>query len=112
MNIDEVYSAQVLELRRGAIVLAILSQLRAPRYGYALLQELKVSNFSVDAGTLYPLLRRLERQGILTSSWDTAEGRPRKYYELSKDGSAVYEKLLNEWRAMTASIHKMTKGGV
>lgn len=103
------FTNQILELRRGAIVLAILSQLKRPHYGYGLLQSLESSGVPVDAGTLYPLLRRLESQGVLESVWETSESRPRKYYRLSDDGVKLYGELLNEWQTMTRAIEVMTK---
>lgn len=101
--------SQLLELRRGVIVLATLSQLRTPRYGYGLLQRLEQAGVAIDAGTLYPLLRRLEKQGILESYWDTADTRPRKYYQLSTEGQLLYTDLLSEWQQMTANIQRMTQ---
>lgn len=98
---------QQLELRRGVIVLAILSQLQTPRYGYGLLQNLEHSQLPIDAGTLYPLLRRLEKQGILESSWETSEARPRKYYRLSDEGERLYKDLVQEWSLMTGTITEM-----
>lgn len=103
------FSNQILELRRGAIVLAILSQMNRPQYGYALLQALEQAGVTVDAGTLYPLLRRLESQGVLVSSWETVEPRPRKYYRLSNDGARLYAELLEEWHIMTRAIEAMTE---
>lgn len=96
-EIDELFANQALELRRGTIVLAILSKLKKPRYGYALLQALEKSGISVDAGTLYPLLRRLEKQEVLESKWDVSDTRPRKYYQLSTKGQKLYERLQHEW---------------
>lgn len=110
MTDDSALTGQILELRRGVIVLATLAQLQTPRYGYGLLQELEKAGIAVDAGTLYPLMRRLERQGILESSWHTESVRPRKYYSLSSEGKQLYERLLNEWQHMTASMAQLTKG--
>lgn len=104
---NNVLSTQVLELRRGVIVLAILSQLRAPQYGYGLLQNLENSQVPIDAGTLYPLLRRFERQGILESEWESTEPRPRKYYRLSIEGERLYRDLIEEWMTMTKTVTKM-----
>lgn len=109
-DLDDFFGNQVLELRRGTIVLAILSQLQTPRYGYGLLQNLEHSNIPIDAGTLYPLLRRLEKQGILESSWETTEARPRKYYQLSQRGEQLYAQLLSEWALMNETISFMVKG--
>jgi len=96
-------------MRRGTIVLALLSQLTTARYGYDLLQKLKSAAFTIDAGTLYPLLRRLESQGVLESTWDTTESRPRKYYRLSAEGEAFYTSLKREWYEMTDAINTMIK---
>lgn len=102
-------NSQLLEMRRGTIVLAILSQLHRPHYGYELLQSLEHAAFSIDAGTLYPLLRRLEKQGVLESEWSTSDNRPRKYYQLSQEGAAFYAELRDEWVAMTEAINMMIK---
>lgn len=110
-DMDELYTNQVLELRRGTIVLAILSTLKQPHYGYALLQNLKESGIAVDAGTLYPLLRRLEKQGVLQSNWDTTEQRPRKFYQLSTEGKALYRRLSANWLETTQNVKAiMAKG--
>lgn len=111
MQPDALLLNQVLELRRGVIVLVALSQLQEPCYGYGLLQRLEKNGMNVDAGTLYPLMRRLEKQGILKSYWDTTETRPRKYYQLSSEGQVLYQELLTEWQRMTANIQQMTTEG-
>lgn len=88
-----------LELRRGVIVLAVLSQLRQTHYGYSLRQALVEKGFDVNEGTLYPLLRRLETQGLLNSAWDLEEGgRPRRYYTLSEAGQTIFTELKAEWK--------------
>ncbi|MDD4763449.1 MAG: helix-turn-helix transcriptional regulator, partial [Sphaerochaetaceae bacterium] len=86
MNEQEILSNFITELNRGTLTLCVLSQLTTPRYGYSLLQDLADRNISLEANTLYPMLRRLENQGVLESSWDTTENRPRKFYQLSKKG--------------------------
>jgi DNA-binding PadR family transcriptional regulator len=85
------------ELRRGTQVLAVLNQLNKTQYGYSLLQELENKKVAIEAGTLYPLLRRLESQGLLNSEWDTTENRPRKYYLLSDAGEEILKELQREW---------------
>ncbi|HWI49043.1 MAG TPA: PadR family transcriptional regulator [Rummeliibacillus sp.] len=85
------------ELRRGTLTLAVLSQLQTPQYGYSLVQLLEESGISIDQSTLYPLLRRLEKQELVSSSWDTAESRPRKYYILSEYGLDIFLQLKKEW---------------
>ena len=86
-----------LELRRGVLVLAVLSQMNAPCYGYSLISQLHEQGMDIEEGTLYPLLRRLEQQGLLESEWEVGEVRPRKYYKLSPLGREVYTILRAEW---------------
>ena len=92
------------ELRRGSLTLAVLGSLREPRYGYALLQTLTEQGIDIEANTLYPLLRRLESQELLTSDWDTSENRPRKYYVVSLKGKEALAQLMQEWERMQKSI--------
>ena len=92
------------ELRRGSLTLAVLGSLREPRYGYALLQTLTEQGIDIEANTLYPLLRRLESQELLTSDWDTSENRPRKYYVVSPKGKEALQQLMKEWGRMQISI--------
>lgn len=98
------------ELRRGTLTLAVLSQLRTPQYGYSLVQLLEDSGIAIDQSTLYPLLRRLEKQELVTSSWDTAESRPRKYYRLSEYGLEVYMQLKKEWLKNSKELYALLKG--
>ncbi|MFZ4454083.1 PadR family transcriptional regulator [Salibacterium aidingense] len=101
------------ELRRGTITIGALSQLYEPRYGYSLVTTLKKKGIQVEAGTLYPLLRRLEKQGLLESNWDTNEARPRKYYVLSNTGKEVLDLVRVEWLNIVASMDNlmMKRGG-
>jgi len=103
-DIREIVDNLILELRRGTLVLSVLSQMREPRYGYSLVELLNGKGISIEPGTLYPLLRRLEKQGLLSSEWETSTAKPRKYYVLSETGKDVYKKLFQEWKTMTASI--------
>lgn len=89
-----------LELRRGTLVLAVLSRLDSSRYGYALAQRLAERGLVVEQGTLYPLLRRLDEQGLLESRWDVSGSRPRKYYTLSPLGETVLRELAGEWHEL------------
>ena len=104
---EDILSGLVLELRRGTIVLSVLSQLYKPRYGYSLVQELEAKGMALDAGTLYPLLRRLEKQGLLMSEWETAGTKPRKYYILSDDGKRMFMLLKKDWNAIVLSMDNM-----
>jgi len=96
-----------LELRRGAIVVAILSQLREPLYGYSLRERLAEQGLEVKEGTLYPLLRRLESQGLLDSEWEVGDGRPRRYYRLSRDGEKVLAELRAEWEDLVRVLGRL-----
>ena len=93
------------ELRRGTITIGVLSQLSNPQYGYSLVTMLAEKGIQVEPGTLYPLLRRLEKQGLLDSKWDTNEARPRKYYLLSETGKNVYDLLVVEWKGIVESLN-------
>ena len=95
------------ELRRGTLTIAVLSQLAEPQYGYSLVAILDEIGIPVEPGTLYPLLRRLELQGLLDSKWDTNESRPRKYYLLSETGKKVYDLLVIEWKDITARLNNV-----
>ena len=97
------------ELRRGVIVLAVLSQLGKEQYGYSLLKLLSDKGLEVDQGTLYPLLRRLESQGMLQSAWKIEEGRPRRYYITSKAGQSLLPQLKDEWNGMVSTMGKLLK---
>lgn len=106
----DLIAGHLQELRRGTVVLACLTTLSQPRYGYALLETLAQSGFAVDGNTLYPLLRRLEKQGLLTSEWNTDEARPRKFYRVSPDGASVLDQLRTEWRSLDAAIAALDGG--
>ncbi|HEY7225262.1 MAG TPA: PadR family transcriptional regulator [Micromonosporaceae bacterium] len=103
----DLVAGHLQELRRGTVVLACLLILRQPNYGYALLELLARGGVAVDANTLYPLLRRLERQGLLTSDWDTGESRPRKFYRTSDEGSKLADLLLGDWDELTTALHHL-----
>ncbi|GAA0136364.1 PadR family transcriptional regulator [Paenibacillus sp. YSY-4.3] len=106
-DIQEVVNGLLQELRRGTIIIGVLSQLSEPQYGYSLVIILEEKGMSIDAGTLYPLLRRLEKQGLLDSEWDTTESRPRKYYRRSEFGTEVYRRLSAEWRELNRSVESL-----
>ena len=97
----------VLEMRRGVIVLAVLSQCNQEQYGYSLMKSLSEKGLEIDQGTLYPLLRRLETQGLLSSSWRLEDARPRRYYLISSDGRAILPRLIEEWNSMVQMMKHM-----
>ncbi len=109
-ELEETVNGLVQELRRGTIVLAVLSQLNQPQYGYSMVSALEEKGFTVDANTLYPLLRRLEKQGLLESVWDTDESRPRKYYQLSVEGKRALRQLRGEWTKMVDGLNILLEG--
>jgi DNA-binding PadR family transcriptional regulator len=95
------------ELRRGTVVLACLLALRRPGYGYGLLDALAAAGVPVEANTLYPLLRRLEAQGLLVSEWDISEARPRKFYRTSPEGAAMARELQTEWETLGGALRRL-----
>jgi PadR family transcriptional regulator PadR len=96
-----------LELRRGCLVLAVLAQLRVEHYGYTLRKALTDDGLEIEESTLYPLLRRLETQGLLVSEWREEDKRNKRFYRLSKDGKLVLKQLLEEWRTMGQSLNRI-----
>ncbi len=109
MTNSEKLQNTILELRRGVIVLAVLSQLDEEQYGYSLLKRLADLGLDVDQGTLYPLLRRLESQGLLDSVWKLEEARPRRYYIISPEGRQLLPRLKEEWNNIVALMARMLK---
>lgn len=99
-----------LELRRGSLVLAVLAQLRTEQYGYTLRKSLADRGMAIDEGTLYPLLRRLESQGLLVSEWREEEKRNKRFYRLSPDGEEMLGQLLAEWKSIDFSLSEIVKG--
>jgi DNA-binding PadR family transcriptional regulator len=99
-----------LELRRGALVLAVLTQLRQTQYGYSLRQALAQRGMPIEEGTLYPLLRRLEKQGVLASEWRIEDGPPRRYYHLNDAGEALLAELTASWNALVATMAGLLEG--
>lgn len=107
---DPILDNLILELKRGTQVFSALKLLDEPQYGYLLLQKLNDRNIDIEAGTLYPLLRRLESQKLLISDWDKSEPRARKYYQISKYGKEVLSKLEKEWLNITRDMNNIIKG--
>ena len=110
MNHDEIVSGLVLELRRGTLIILVLSQLKEPMYGYNLVKKLQDNGVPIEANTLYPLMRRLESQGLLKSEWETSEAKPRKYYKITDDGLIVLEKATKHWKAFSKNIDNLLEG--
>lgn len=105
MNCDEIVSGLILEFRRGTLIMVVLAQLNKPMYGYSLVKELEGKGISIEGNTLYPLLRRLESQGLLKSEWETEATKPRKYYIITEDGKLVYKKIKEHWKKFSQSIN-------
>ncbi len=104
---EELLASFVTEMRRGAIALAVLSRLTEPGYGYQLVRDLADGGVPVEANTLYPLLRRLEEQGLLRSDWNMREGKPRKYYQRTELGTEVYARWQEEWNRFSHSFNSL-----
>ncbi len=107
---NETSQPHVAELRRGTVVLACLALLEQPHYGYDLLTRLEEAGVETEANTLYPLLRRLEQQGLLGSEWNTEQSRPRKFYATTDDGRAVLADLRQEWTQLDTAMTALAKG--
>ena len=103
----ELFENLRLELRRGCLVVAVLAQLRLEHYGYTLRKALGDQGLDIDEGTLYPLLRRLENQGLLASEWREENKRNKRFYRLSQQGELILKQLLEEWQAINASLEKI-----
>jgi PadR family transcriptional regulator, regulatory protein PadR len=101
---DSTFENLRLELRRGCLTLAVLVQLRREHYGYTLRKDLAEHGLVIDESTLYPLLRRLESQGLLASEWREEDKRNKRFYRISSDGERLLGQLLEEWRAINGSI--------
>jgi PadR family transcriptional regulator PadR len=104
---DDLFENFRLELRRGCLVLAVLTQLQTEHYGYTLRKALSARGLEIDEGTLYPLLRRLESQGLLVSEWREEGKRNKRFYRVSPEGAAILERLLEEWRSINSSLDGM-----
>jgi len=106
-NNHDLFENLRLELRRGSLVLAVLAALREEQYGYTLRKTLGDQGMAIDEGTLYPLLRRLESQGLLLSEWREEERRNKRFYRLSDDGKVILKQLLGEWQSISSSLNGM-----
>lgn len=96
-----------MELRRGSLIIAVLAQLRQEHYGYALRKALADQGMEIEESTLYPLLRRLETQGLLESEWREEDKRNKRFYKLSRDGANILKQLLEEWNSMNLSLKRI-----
>lgn len=103
----DLFESLRLELRRGCLVLAVLAALRTEQYGYTLRKTLADQGMEIEEGTLYPLLRRLESQGLLASAWREEDKRNKRFYRLSPDGKQILKKLVAEWRSINSSLDEI-----
>ncbi len=106
----ELFENLRLELRRGCLILAVLAELRTEHYGYALRKALADRGMAIDENTLYPLLRRLETQGLLVSEWREEDKRNKRFYRLSSDGEIILKQLLDEWNSINSSVSRIIEG--
>ncbi len=105
----QIFDSLRLELRRGCLIVAALAQLRSEHYGYTLRKALADQGLAIEESTLYPLLRRLETQGLLTSQWREEDKRNKRFYKLSAQGETILTHLLAEWNSINDSLHKILK---
>jgi PadR family transcriptional regulator PadR len=106
-ELSELKNTVMQEIRRGILVLAALSELSDEKYGYSLVNSLAEKGVEIDQGTLYPLLRRLEAQGLLNSAWNVEGARPRRYYSLNESGKQLLTMLVAEWNSLTGVMEKL-----
>jgi PadR family transcriptional regulator PadR len=104
---EDLFENLRLELRRGSLILAVLAQLRDEQYGYVLRKSLADRGLAIDENTLYPLLRRLETQGLLSSVWREEDKRNKRFYKLSPDGEKIFDRLLAEWQHLNQSLSRV-----
>jgi PadR family transcriptional regulator, regulatory protein PadR len=109
-NDNNLFENLRMELRRGSLILAVLAQLRSEQYGYTLRKALAEHGMAIDEGTLYPLLRRLETQGLLVSEWREEDKRNKRFYSLSSTGKLMLKQLLAEWKSIDCSLNGIVKG--
>lgn len=114
LHIVDKSSADVLEnlrseLRRGSVIVAVLEQLRTEQYGYTLRKSLEKHNLMMEEGTLYPLLRRLESQGLLVSEWREQDKRNKRFYRLSQQGELILTQLLLDWEELNSALNSILK---
>jgi PadR family transcriptional regulator, regulatory protein PadR len=107
---NELFESLRMELRRGCLILAVLTQLQTEHYGYTLRKALADQGLAIEESTLYPLLRRLETQGLLTSVWREEEKRNKRFYRLSAAGAEIQAQLLTEWNGINDSLHRILQG--
>jgi PadR family transcriptional regulator PadR len=104
---SDIFENLKLELRRGCLIVAVLAQLKHEHYGYTLRKALDDLGLAIDEGTLYPLLRRLETQGLLASEWREENKRNKRFYRLSPQGELILQQLLEEWKTINASLDRI-----
>jgi len=106
----DIFESLRLELRRGSLILAVLGHLKREHYGYTLRKALADAGVEIDEGALYPMLRRLESQGLLTSEWREEEKRNKRFYRLSPTGKSVLKELLAEWQSINSAVTRIAGG--
>lgn len=104
---NEIFENLRLELRRGCLILAVMAELRTEQYGYVLRKALSDQGLAIDENTLYPLLRRLEAQGLLVSEWREEEKRKKRFYRLSSEGEVLFSQLMEEWESLNNSLSRL-----
>ena len=106
---DELFQNLRIELRSGCVIVAALAQLRVEHYGYTLRKALADTGMDIEESTLYPLLRRLESQGLLLSEWREENKRRKRFYRLSVKGRKMLEALLDEWDGINRAISRIRR---
>lgn len=108
-NMDNELAGIETEMKRGFLQLLVLVVLEKEAYGYAMVRAFRDLGYEVEENTLYPLLRRLEKRGLIEGKWDVSEERPRKFYAVTQAGREMRRELLGIWERQDEIIKKTIK---
>ncbi len=94
------------EMNRGFVQILVLALLENETYGYSMVRAIRDLGYEVEENTLYPMLRRLEKNGWVRSKWDVSEDRPRKFYAITDAGRGLRTELLAIWRKQNGILQR------
>ena len=104
---DPELSSFETEMNRGFLQVLVLVALEQEMYGYGMIKHFELMGYAVEENTLYPLLRRLEKNGWIASVWNVSEDRPKKFYRITEKGRAVREQALKTWTEQNEMLNRM-----
>jgi len=100
------------EMNRGFLQILVLALLEKDMYGYSMVKHIERLGYRVEENTLYPLLRRLEKNGLVASKWELGEDRPRKFYAITAAGRALRASLLDVWKNQNRILSEINKENI